>query len=76
VDQPSVHPTAGLSVSVIIGDGESGVVKINGSLYRIGDEVVEGWFVTHLRPRQQEVELGSAAGELVTLSRANPDEHR
>ena len=66
------HPTAGLVVSVIIGDGESGVAKINGRLYQIGDEVVSGWFITDLRPRQQEVELADTSGEVVTLSRSRP----
>ncbi len=66
--EPAQHdPIAHLVLTSIVGQGARSFASLNGRVYRIGDEVVQGWRITTIDPGSREVLLTNKTGDTRVL---------
>lgn len=64
---PNYDPSQDLSLSSVVGSAERGIASINGRIYRIGQEVVEGWVLTAVDARSRTAALTGPGGRTCVL---------
>jgi len=64
-----VDPIASLKITAIMGEGERGLVALNGRVFRMGSEVAIGWSVSKIDAGAWLVELAGPRGETRTIKR-------
>jgi hypothetical protein len=72
VVEPDAQPTAAvadLSLTSVVGNAEGGMAIINGAIYRVGEQPLEGYTITLIEPRMNHVVLTDAQGKAHTLER-------
>jgi len=64
---PKVDPTDDLGLSSVMGKGQRAVALISGRIYRIGDEVREGWTLTAVDVQSRTATLTHGDGRTCVL---------
>jgi hypothetical protein len=56
-------------LSAIVGGGSTNMASISGKIYRLGEDLEEGWTIISIQPRRMIVVLSGPDGQVVELSR-------
>lgn len=70
---PSEDPRDDLTLLSVVGKGDRAIASISGRIYRLGDEVVEGWRIQAIDVRERRVTLAHADGRECILEPERDD---
>lgn len=70
---PPEDPSDDLTLLSVLGKGDRAIASISGRIYRLGDEVVEGWRIQAIDVRERRVTLAHADGRECILKPERDD---
>lgn len=70
---PPEDPSDDLALLSVLGQGDRAIASISGRVYRLGDEVVEGWRIQAIDVRERRVTLAHADGRECILEPDSDD---
>ena len=70
---PPKDPVDDLTLLSVVGKGDRAIASISGRIYRLGDEVVDGWRIQAIDVRERRVTLAHADGRECILKPERDD---